>query len=342
VELGRSRVAPEFDSDQSQKPETLPATRVDLIASKHGNARNSMSIFLTALGVLLILLALEDVFQTLFQPAKRGDVSDAIARRIWRLFQAVMPRALSFAGPVAFVMVVFFWAASVVLGFALILFPLLPDAFTFVQGVNPATYRSFLGALDISLSSLMTVPIGAYSKPLLIQWMMGIESMLGFGLLTAAVSWLLSIYPVFEHRKSLAHEATLLHFAETEGVRRLEDISDSDLHQILQGFAAQLITCRNELSQFPITYYFHEEEIETSLAGVLPYLGDIAAQNVNRAGAAALSASVLGGAVDDYLRFIARSFLNRPFTNRDDILRAFATDHQRQVVRAPQRRQKAA
>jgi hypothetical protein len=301
-----------------------------------------MSILLTILGFLVIVVGLQDVFHTLFHPAKSGDVSDAIVRRIWRLFHAAMPRALSFAGPVAFVMVVFFWASSVIIGFALILFPLLPGTFTFAQGLNPASYHSFLGAVDLSLGSPISLSTGAYSKSLLVQWMMGIECVIGFGLLTAAVSWLLSIYPVFEHRKSLAHEATLLHFAEAKGVRRLEDIDDTDLHQLLEGFAAQLITCRNELSQFPITYYFHEDETKTALAGVLPYLADIAAQNVNRSGAAGLSATVLGGAVDDYLKLIARSFLNRPFTSREDILDAFATDHQRQIVRAPQRRPKAA
>jgi hypothetical protein len=301
-----------------------------------------MSIFLTIVGVLVIVVGLQDVFHTLFHPAKAGDISDAIAGRIWRLFHAVMPRALTLAGPLAFVMIVFFWAASIVVGFALILFPLLPSGFTFAEGLDPARYRSFLGALDVSLSSLMSLSIGAYSKSLLVQFMMGIECMLGFGLLTAAVSWLLSIYPVFEHRKSLAHEVTLLHFAEAAGLRRLEEISDAELHELLQGFAAQLITCRNELSQFPITYYFHENETETALAGVLPYLADIAAQNVNRAGAAGLSATVLGGAVEDYLKLIARSFLNRPFTSRDDILRAFASDHQRKIVRAPGRKPKAA
>jgi hypothetical protein len=301
-----------------------------------------MSIFLIILGVAVIFFGLQDVFHTLFHPADTGDVSDAIAGHVWRLFHAVMPRTLSFAGPTAFLAIVFFWAASVVVGFALIFFPFLPGRFTFALGLDSASYHSFLGALDVSLASLISLSIGTYSKNLLIQFLMGIECTIGFGLLTAAVSWLLSIYPVFEHRKSLAHEVSLLHFAEAAGVRRLDDISDSDLHQLLEAFAAQLITCRNELSQFPITYYFHENETETALAGVLPYLADIAAQNVNRDGAAGLSATVLGGAVDDYLKLIARSFLNRPFTSRDDILRAFARDHQRQIVRAPQRRPRAA
>ena len=301
-----------------------------------------MSIFLVILGVAVVVFGLQDLFHTLFHPAKAGDVSDAIAASTWRFFHALMPRALSFAGPLAFLMIVLFWAASVVIGFALIFFPFLPAHFTFAQGLDAANYRSFLAAVDLSLSSLITLSIGAYSKTVIIQFLMGVESTLGFGLLTAAVSWLLSIYPVFEHRKSLAHEVSLLHFAEATGVRRLEDISDTDLHELLEGFAAQLITCRNELSQFPITYYFHEDETKTALSGVLPYLADIAQQNVSRDGAAGLSATILGGAVDDYLKLIAGSFLKRPPTSREDILHAFARDHQRKIVRSPQRKPKAA
>jgi hypothetical protein len=171
---------------------------------------------------------------------------------------------------------------------------------------------------------------------------MGIESILGFGLLTASVSWILSIYPVLEHRKSLAHEASLLHYSEITGIRTLRDISETDLHSILLGLATQLTTSRNELIQFPITYYFHEQERETSLAATLPYMADLAAQNVRGPGAVALAATALGGAIDDYLKFIARTFLKRPFTNRWEILAALAADHQRDIVRSPVAVSKAA
>jgi hypothetical protein len=182
---------------------------------------------------------------------------------------------------------------------------------------------------------LITLSTGIYSKNLLIQLLMGIESTIGFALLTAAVSWILSIYPVLERRKSLAHEATLLHFAESRRSGCLEDASDSELQQILLGLASQVITCRNELSQFPITYYFHEEEAETALAGIFRYLSDIAEQNVRRKGAAGLGATTLGGAVDDYLKLVAQTFLRRPFAKRQNILRAFATDHMHKMVRSP-------
>lgn len=296
-----------------------------------------MTFFFTIVGILVMLIGLQDVFNTLFHPAKRGDIGDWIARRIWRLFQRVMPGALSFVGPVAFVSIVLFWAASVIVGFALIFLPRLPAEFAFAPGLEPGRYRSLIGALDISIGSLITLSTGTYPKNLIIQFLMGAESVIGFALLTAAVSWLLSIYPVFEHRKSLAHEATLLHFAEANSVRRLDDIDDSDLQQILTGLASQLITCRNELSQFPITYYFHEDETATALAGIVPYLADIAAQNLRRKGAAGLAATILGGAVDDYLKLIAGSSLRRPFRDRKDILREFAADHRREIVHSPQR-----
>jgi hypothetical protein len=301
-----------------------------------------MSAFLTTLGVFLIFVGVQDLFHTLFHPAKSGNVCDWIARQIWRIFRRVLPSVLSFAGPIAFVAIVVFWAASITVGFALIYWPRMAYAFTFASGLDPASYRSLFSAISISLASLITLSTGVYATKLPLQLLMGLESVFGFGLLTASVSWILSIYPVFEHRKSLAHEATLLHFSELTSNKRLKDTSDSDLQEILLGLASQVITSRNELSQFPITYYFHEDESETAFAGIMPYLADIAQQNANRNGAAGLAAATLGGAVDDYLKLVARKFLDREFTKRDEILRAFADDHMRKIVRSPERLPKAA
>jgi hypothetical protein len=301
-----------------------------------------VTITLTILGLVLIVLAIRDVFHTLFSPSEQGDLSEWIARSIWRSFKRVLPRCLNFAGPVAFVSVVLYWIVSVIFGFALIYLPRMTEAFTVGVGLNHSRYASFMGALDTSIGSLITLSTGVYSTTPWMTLIMGIESIIGFGLLTASVSWILSIYPVLEHRKSLAHEASLMHFAEIKGIRRLRDVSESDLQSILLGFATQLTTSRNELIQFPITYYFHERERETSLAAMLPYLADIAAKNVTRPGAAAIAATVLGGAVEDYLKVIAVIFLNRQFTDRHEMLQAFAADHLRDIVPAPADLPKAA
>jgi hypothetical protein len=294
-----------------------------------------MTTLRTVIGIVVIVAAVQDIFFTLFHPASGGDICDWIAGRIWRLFRRFFPRALTLAGPVAFVSIVMYWALSVIVGFALLYIPWLPSLFTFSPGMKPEQYHSLLGALDVSLGSLITLSTGIYSTSRWIQLLMGIESVLGFGLLTASISWILSIYPVLEHRKSLAHEATLLHFSEANGISCLSDVSDSDLLQILLGLAGQLTTSRNELMQFPITYYFHENETKTSLAGVLPYLAEIAEQSSRRKGAAVIGGVTLGGAIDDYLKLVAPTFLDCEFTTREAILRALASDHLRGMVHAP-------
>lgn len=301
-----------------------------------------MAIFLRGIAAVLIFAAVRDVFHTLFHPAKQGAVSDWIARSIWVTVRFISRRSLSFAGPLAFVTIVLYWALSIIVGFALIYLPALPQDFSYANGLRGEGFASFLGALNISIGSLITLSTGVYSKVNWIGLMMGVESIIGFGLLTASVSWILSIYPILEHRKSLAREATLLHFAEAEGIRRLEQVSDSEVQQILMGLASQLITGRNELVQFPITYYFHEDDKQTSIAGILPYLADIADQNARRSGGAAVAAVALGGAVDDYLRIVAHIFLDDDFSGRDEILRALADDHLRKVIRSPYQPPRAA
>jgi len=301
-----------------------------------------VTILSRIIGALLLLFALQDVFHTLFHPAKQGDISDWIARLIWRILRRLSPQVLSFAGPLAFVAAVLYWVLSVIIGCALIYLPALPGSFAFAPGINPAAYKSVLGAINLSLAGLITLSTGVYANKLWIGLLMSFESIVGFGLLAASVSWILSIYPIVEHRKSLAHLATLLHFAETKGIRTLADISDSELSEILFTLASQLATCRNELLQFPITYYFHEDEQETSLPSVLHYLDDMAVQNLRRKGAAALAAATLGGAVEDYLKVVANLFLKREFSSRSEILRALAEDHLRKPVRSPRLASRAA
>ncbi len=301
-----------------------------------------MYIVFTILGVAIIVIALQDLFHTLFHPAAAGDISDWIAHSVWKIVRTLRPQNLSAAGPVAFLLTVFFWAASLIFGFALIYHPRLPEHFAVSPGLDPQNYASFPGAINVSLGALMSLSTGVQAKVLWIQFLTGIEAIFGFGLLTASVSWILSIYPILEHRRSLAHQATLLHFLQTENTKWLDELDDNDLQELLLGFASQLSTHRNELMQFPITYYFYEQDRQTALAGILPYLADIADQNVPRGGGAGLAAATLGGAIDDYLEVIANSFLRCEFKSREQILRLFAEDHKREIVRSPRSKLKAA
>lgn len=140
----------------------------------------------------------------------------------------------------------------------------------------------------------------------------------------------------------MAHQATLLHFGETSEGRRISRASDSDLQTLLFGFAAQITTARNELSQFPITYFFYERDQQGALAGILCYLAEIAQENSYRSDIAGLAAITLGGAIDDYLKLVTHFFLDEPYTTREAALREYAKDQMREMVHSPDYQQKAA
>src|SRR5438874_8412147 len=158
-----------------------------------------MVIVATSAGLLLIAAALLDIFQTLFHPAGRGAMSDWTAKLTWRLFRLVAPkkpRVLTYAGPTAILLNIVSWAAFTWFGFALIYLPQLATGFDFNQSHSPIAHDGIAEALSLSIGALITLSEGTYAKFHWLQFARGAEAVLGFGLLTASVSWLLSIYPV--------------------------------------------------------------------------------------------------------------------------------------------------
>jgi hypothetical protein len=78
-------------------------------------------VLATVGGSALVLVALRDIFDTLFHPHGRGIVSERLIRGIWRATRRVARTKhsiLSFAGPVAFFAVILAWSALVIVGFA--------------------------------------------------------------------------------------------------------------------------------------------------------------------------------------------------------------------------------
>ncbi len=295
-----------------------------------------MPAFLTVVGILLIGAAVLDAFQTLFHPAGRGALSDWTARLVWKAFRRLAPRfpgTLTYAGPVAIASIIISWAGFTLLGFALIYLPHMSTQYVFDPGVNPANHRGFWEASAGSLGALITLSEGMEPKSEWLAILRGLEAIIGFGLLTASVSWLLSLYPVLEARRSLAHQATLLHNAEREN--RVDMFHDCPEHvnDWVMGIAADLASLRNQMAQFPISYYFYMAEPQTALAGALPYLYEMAKRAVATDDAALrLAGTALGGAVEDFLGLLAEVFLRMPDHNKQAILREYAHEQMSDMV----------
>src|SRR5436190_1908061 len=89
------------------------------------------------------------------------------------------------------------------------------------------------------------------------------EALLGFVLLTAAVTWVLQIYPALTRRRALAIRLSLLRRADAVRVLAEEDVPMAA--NLLEDLAGELVQVRVDLVQYAETYYFRDGEESVSL-----------------------------------------------------------------------------
>lgn len=292
-----------------------------------------MNVLATLLGAGLIFFALREVFQQLFIPNGGGSLSRVLMRAVWRAFRRVAvhrPTSLVLAGPCTLLTVIASWSALLVIGWALVYWPRMPAGFLYALGLADPGQGGFIEALYLSLVTLATLGFGDIvptSGPLRV--LVPFEALIGFGLFTAAVSWLLSIYPALSRRKVLAHEANLVRESEREVGSVVEELSADAADRLLASLTSQLVTVQGDLVQFPVTYYFHNGDERFALPGVMPYLVRVAqsAGREDRPPEVRFRARMLHDAIDDFSSTVASYFLDLPPSSPTAaILAAYARD----------------
>ena len=295
-----------------------------------------MTIVLTFVGLLLIFVSFYEQFQTLFHPAGHGTITDWISRTVWVIFKRFARRRaalLSLAGPFALIAIILTWATFVALGCALIYYPRLAS-FAVPQDLAGRWHPSFLNALNISFASLVTVATDVVPTTPWIRLLMILQAGVGLGLVTASVSWLLSVYPVLEGRSSIAEQAMSLFESERDTGLDLFEMEDSGLADILFTLASDLSTLRNQTVQFPITYYFGVQSRRASLEMAMPYIDGLAmrACTPDRSPTLKLAGYSLDAAIRSYLRLLGHRFLNLPGESKEVLLRAYVQDNLRDAL----------
>ena len=291
-----------------------------------------MDIVWTVLGVALIGIALRDIFDVLFHPLGRGMIARRVVRGIATLARQA-PRQTGtlglLAGPLSYIAVVATWTALLTVGWALVFLPQLPQGFNFDSQLDPAAHSGFLDALYVSLVNLTSLGYGDISPAAALLRILGpIETLFGLGLLTASISWLISIYGAISRRYSLAHEVHLAKEAEERLGEKLADADPELLETLLAGFAEQLIRARRDLIHFPIVHYFRTEDEERALAGLLPFLGSLVdeAGGEDRPHSLRVRAEILRMAIDDFAETL-RKRLRIPGESTEEILDQYQSDH---------------
>jgi Ion channel len=291
---------------------------------------SAASVVATAAGAALIGLAGRDVFDALFHPEGRSPLASTIMRGVWEVLgrRGRGTRTFVLAGPAGLVLVFASWAGLLVLGWTLVFLPHVSGGFHRATA-GPAD-SDLVEALNVSLVTLTTLGFGDVTPDA--PWLrvvVPVEALLGFGLLSASISWLLLIHPALARRRSLAYEIALLRKAEEETRTPLVQLDPEPVEQIYAELSSRLVAVERDLVNFPVTYYFAENDQRFSLALAMPYLIQLA-EHGRDPGAPArvrIRAAVLRDAVDDFAATISARFHGARSEATAESLAAYARDH---------------
>jgi hypothetical protein len=286
-----------------------------------------MDWVIAVIGGLLVAVVVRDVFHTLFHPIGHGSIAPQVMKFVWWLLRLFHPdrRIASLTGPLGIALVVLIWGVLAAGGWAMLYFAQMPAGFAYSTELNPAARNDVLDSIYLSLVTIGTLGFGDIvpTSPWF-RLVVPLEALFGFMLLTAAVSWVLQIYPALHRRRVLALQLSTLREARREqsalGI-------DSVPIAVLTGIAAAVVEARNDFTQYGATYYFRDLETDASLAFSLQYaarLADEARGSVHPQ--TRLAGALITAAVDSLAGLLAEEFLQLD-GDTAAVIKAYAADH---------------
>jgi hypothetical protein len=239
-------------------------------------------------GVFLIFVGLLDVFFTVLHYDGFGFLSSRLYRRIFGLVRFLtrpLPRryralGLSMAAPLMVPVTIAVWILLVTLGYALVYYAGM-DGETFFSLPGRNLDPSLLEALYLSGVAVSTLGFGDITPTSsLYQAIVVSEALVGFGILTLAISYIIGVYGVLQRLGVLAaglhHQAqdtdnpwTILapHFQGSKPVAL-----ESHLMELHRG----LVEVYEGMRRYPIVYYYHSRRAYRSLPYTFRMMGGMA------------------------------------------------------------------
>ncbi len=229
-----------------------------------------MQKVMIAVGCCLLLFGLWDTALAVLHPVRRGPFSYATSRGMWRVVRTLSrrlgsSRLLTFAGPAAMAGGFLGWVGGLWIGFALIYLPFI-DQFSYSETV-PFGSKGIAEALYISAVSLTTVGFGdVVASSDVLRLVTVAESASGLAAITAAITYLLSVYPLVTRQRIAALHASDLGLTEPAQVVR---VATQGGPTVLTELQHALIEAHQNVTRFPVLYYFHPDQPEESMSRML-------------------------------------------------------------------------
>lgn len=282
---------------------------------------------ISSVGLLVALVALWDVFHTLWRPSGFGRIAHWVFQIVWWTTKHVSPRRTrQLAGSIGLLGTVTVWTALVVLGGALVFGPHMPQGFHFGTALRPDESSDVIAALYLSLVNVTTLGFGDITPahPAL-HVLAPVQALLGFVLLTAAISWILQVYPALGRRRTVAKRLNLLQSSRTADVVAGGDPCVAS--RLLDGVTDAVIQVETDLVQYTESYYFVQQDETLSLAANLPYTLTMAeAGEASSSREVRHAADMLRAAVESLALQLDSAHL-RTGSAIPEVLAAFRADH---------------
>lgn len=295
-------------------------------------------VLATIAGFAILLYTLRDVVLQLFHPSPVGTLSSAVMRGIWSLVRRGArrrPSPLRLAGPTIVVAVISMWTLLLVLGWALIYWPRLPGQFAGDAPFLHGNAGSFVDAMYLSMVTLATLGFGDITPATWqLRLLTPLQAFVGFALLSAGISWVLSIHPVLSRRRALALRVQLARDSEVRIGTSFATADRSIALPLLLSFTEDVAHVRSDLLASPVTYFFDRTEWGASLAAVLPYLHHAARRGASegRSDEARYASMQLAGSIEYLANVLAEHLPEGRTLSVEEVLLAFARDHRREPI----------
>ena len=235
---------------------------------------------LTARGVVLLWLVAYDVYATILHArARGGPVSELLNRSVWRSARTIAfrlsrqrrHRFLNAIGPLLLPSLIVIFILLLVNGFALIYLPRMPAQFS----VKTETYSgAWVESMYFSGATLATLGYGDVTPLTVAMRTVALtEGFAGLGLISLAVTYLITVYTALEHKRAVAlsfyHQA--VEGADVAGFIAHHFVAGrfQGLESVLRSAARDVQGLLESHVEHPIIHYFHPVEVHKSMPRIL-------------------------------------------------------------------------
>lgn len=246
-----------------------------------------MDVALAFLGVLLILIILWDAFETIILPrrvARRLRLTSLLYRSIWWPWSGLTQRLtsgkqrekyLGLFGPLSLILLLGFWAAGVIFGYAIISWSLREKLKT-NEVVNFWTYVYVSGTNFFTLGYGDITPIEPLGRAFAV-----VEAGTGFAMLAIVIGYLPVLYQAFSRREvniSLLDQRAGSPSSPAELLRRHNASGSAEnLDEFLSGWERWAAELMESHLSYPVLCYFRSQHDNQSWLGALTTILDTCA-----------------------------------------------------------------